>query len=874
VTGASVEEARISARTEGGAGAGATGSRRTVLGTAGYRFRTGFARRWTGYLSLVVLVGLVGGVSMAAIAGARRTQSSFPTYLASTHPGDLVAFDAFQPATGSGYSARLNDKVAHLPYVRHEATVVGFDGTLQILSGFRENGVPGEAPPAVEGSPNGEYLTQDRATVLQGRSVNPTAVNEFMLSAGAARAAGLHLGSTVRIAFFSDAQAGSPDFAGYPHDNPRLLATLKLVGIIEFAPQVVQDDDQALGDQIAVLSPALTRQLEGCCAYYTYLSLALAGGSRHIASVEAGVNRLAPHLESVGGYMTDAPFVAKAERAVRPDAVAFGVFGAVAALAALVINGQVLSRLIRREAGDRSVLRALGASPVVTASDALAGVLVSVLVGALAAAVVAVALSPLAPIGPVRGVYPDKGAAFDWTVLGFGVLALVVGLGLCALFIAYRTAPHRLALRRGSGILETGGAGRLGRSVGSVLPPNARLGLEAALGTGAGVGVGASGRSAPVRSALLGAVVAVVLVVATIVFGSSLDALVSQPPLYGWNWDYALLAGFSGAENLPASTSATLLSHDPDVAHWAGVYFVTAQLDGQSVGMMATRPGAPVVPSLLSGHAIESAGQIVLGPATLASLHKHSGQTVVLRTDNGRSVRLRIVGTATLPTIGGSGDPSIGMGTGAVASSSLFPAGDLNQQDSQVRGPMAVLVSVRSGVSHAAALGSLERIVRELNSPSDHDAPVGGVVSALRPAEIADYGSAQSTPAVLAAVLALAAIGALGLTVTASVRGRRREFALLKALGFSRRQLASTVTWQSTAAAVVGAVVGIPLGIALGRWLWTVFADGINAVPSPDVPVLGVVAVAVGAIIFANLVALLPARIAARTSTAVLLRAE
>jgi hypothetical protein len=61
-------------------------------------------------------------------------------------------------------------------------------------------------------------------------------------------------------------------------------------------------------------------------------------------------------------------------------------------------------------------------------------------------------------------------------------------------------------------------------------------------------------------------------------------------------------------------------------------------------------------------------------------------------------------------------------------------------------------------------------------------------------------------------------------TLIASVRRRRRELALLKTLGFTQRQLATTVAWQSSASAVVGIVVGIPLGIALGRWLWILFA--------------------------------------------------
>jgi hypothetical protein len=838
----------------------------SVVREAGYRFRACFRGRWGGYLVLVLLLGLVGGVAMAAVAGARRTQSSFPAYLASTNPGDLQVFTEFDPITGTGYSPKIDRAIARVRYVRRAVDVIGFDGTLQPLGPARQGGIPGEAPPSVEGSPDGEYFTQDRVSLVAGRMADPARSDEMVMTAGAAAEEGLHLGSTTeRLAFFTTAQVNSPSFAGYPADKPYLVVTLKLAGIVRYSPQIVQDDDTALGDQLAVLTPALTRRLESCCAYYSYVSLQLDGGMRHEAAVASAISKITPDLGQAGGSQTNAPLVAEAERTIRPEDIAFGVFGLIAALAALVISGQVVSRLVRRNAGDGAVLRALGAGPAMTVCDGLIGVVGAVVAGSLLAVAVAVGLSPLAPIGPVRPVYPDRGVAFDWTVLGLGFVLLVVVLSGLAVAVAYRVAPHR-AGRAGGDVERGSGVARAAAACG--LPPAAVTGIRSAFGSGSGR------EAAPVRSALLGAVIAVVVVVASITFGSSLSFLVSRPALYGWNWDYALLGGFSAAENLPTAETAALLDHDPAVAHWAGVYFEQMKLDGQGVPALASSPNAPVSPPLLSGHGLHAASQVVLGPVTLAQLHKHVGDTVVADTGQRPPVRLRIVGTASLPTIGSSGSPALQMGTGAIVAADLFPAQALDPQGTPVPGPMAVFITTRPGVTPAAARRSLDQVTAVLNRSSDPDSPVGGVVSVLRPAEIANYRTVGSTPSALAAILAAGAIGALGLTLIASVRRRRREFALLKTLGFTQRQLAATVAWQSSVPAIVGVIFGVPLGIAFGRWLWTLFARGISVVPDPNVPVLSIVVVAAGAIVFANLAAVFPGRIAARTPTALLLRTE
>ena len=143
-----------------------------------------------------------------------------------------------------------------------------------------------------------------------------------------------------------------------------------------------------------------------------------------------------------------------------------------------------------------------------------------------------------------------------------------------------------------------------------------------------------------------------------------------------------------------------------------------------------------------------------------------------------------------------------------------------------------------------------------------------------RPAEIVNYRSMGTTATVLGAGLAFGAVLALALTLVASVRRRRRDLALLKTLGLTRRPLMAVVAPQPTVAAAIGVVLGVPLGIVLGRWLWKLFAYQVHVVPAPSIPAWPIVFIAVGALVLANLVAATPGRLAARIPTALLLRAE
>jgi ABC-type antimicrobial peptide transport system permease subunit len=219
-----------------------------------------------------------------------------------------------------------------------------------------------------------------------------------------------------------------------------------------------------------------------------------------------------------------------------------------------------------------------------------------------------------------------------------------------------------------------------------------------------------------------------------------------------------------------------------------------------------------------------------------------------------------------MPAIGPAANEHVSMGTGALVARQIIPG---TGSSSGHEGPNAIFVRFRPGADHGAALDTLHRIAEALNSPSS--GPVA-VLSVQRPAEIVNYRSVGSTPALLGAALATGALSALGLTLIASVRRRRRDLALLKTLGLTRRQLAAVVAWQSSAVVAIGTAVGVPIGIALGRALWDLFASNIHVVPAPSVPVGSIALVAVGAVVLANLVAAIPGRIAARTPAGLVLR--
>ena len=118
-------------------------------------------------------------------------------------------------------------------------------------------------------------------------------------------------------------------------------------------------------------------------------------------------------------------------QAIGPQVVALAVFGAIAALAMLVLAGQGLAQLMSRSARDISVLRALGGSRAQTALAACLPGVAAILGATILAVAGAIALSPLAPVGQVRQFDPARGVQADGLVLGAGS-ALLAAILLAA----------------------------------------------------------------------------------------------------------------------------------------------------------------------------------------------------------------------------------------------------------------------------------------------------------------------------------------------------------------------------------------------------------------------------------------------------------
>jgi ABC-type lipoprotein release transport system permease subunit len=334
--------------------------------------------------------------------------------------------------------------------------------------------------------------------------------------------------------------------------------------------------------------------------------------------------------------------------------------------------------------------------------------------------------------------------------------------------------------------------------------------------------------------------------VGAITFGVSLDRLIDEPFRYGWNMDASI--GDNGGDQMDSTLAATLDS-DPNVTsliYYAQAYAKGNGADVPLMGMQRARgDGAPV---LLDGRLPVTEDEIAMGRVTARRVGTHIGDELTL-TGSAGTHAYRVVGLVVLTGFG-SND---GVGQGA-----LTTLDGLRQ------------ISDEPVTSAAVDFGSRDAAVAKYSSEFDPSFITADVV----PGAISSLVRVRSVPYVLAGLLGLLVVLTMTQTLLSSLRARRRDLAVLRALGGAPRLLRRSVHWQATVVTLVPALIAVPLGLIAGRLVFKALADDIGAVDTAAFPSAAVVAVIVGIVVLANLVAMWPARLVRRLSAAAALRTE
>jgi hypothetical protein len=376
--------------------------------------------------------------------------------------------------------------------------------------------------------------------------------------------------------------------------------------------------------------------------------------------------------------------------------------------------------------------------------------------------------------------------------------------------------------------------------------------------------------SVPVATALVGTVAAVTALVASVVFGASLSTLLATPRLYGINWQVSMqnLTGFqvhSLARALNANPTVDKVSY--------GVVGKLVDVNGVSTpAFMTDVSKGPMAFTLVDGRYPSGDHETALGTKTLASAHASVGSTVQVKivTNKGHTVvrQFRVVGEVVLPP---GNSPAIGVGAVlsvraavlALCPPTLSAARCTSQFEPLIlkQATWFAVIGTVPGRRGDATVASLEA----------RYAPYLSEI--VVPTNLVNFGQAINFPALLGLTLALFGVATLAHLLLVSVSRRRKEVALLKVLGFVRRQVSAAVCWQATTVCLIGIVVGVPVGIIVGRSTWELFATAVGVEPVAVVPAQQVVVVAIGAIVVGNILAVVPAALAARLRPAEALRA-
>ena len=189
------------------------------MGVQAYLGRIRLRTRWRSYAGVAVLLGLTAGLSLFAIAGARRTQSSYPRFLRSVNAStmSISSYGSFDPA--------VDATIAAFPEVEQSRTYVGIN-VYVLVDGRPDFSRSAEA----SGTFDGQYFDQDRFTATGGRRPDPTRTDEVAFNEYAAERFGFRVGDQLELGTYTMDEISAPDLLRGPA-APALTTAATVVGI-------------------------------------------------------------------------------------------------------------------------------------------------------------------------------------------------------------------------------------------------------------------------------------------------------------------------------------------------------------------------------------------------------------------------------------------------------------------------------------------------------------------------------------------------------------------------------------------------------------------------------------------------------------------
>ena len=524
--------------------------------------------------------------------------------------------------------------------------------------------------------------------------------------------------------------------------------------------------------------------------------------------------------------------------ALNAQRTAYALLAAIGGAAALAALGQAVGRRVRRTGEELDPLVALGQSRIQRIVATLGPPLLAVAAGAVLAPALAYFGSAALPRGLARRVDPGRGRHVDWVVVGVGAIAVLGLLGLVGL-----TAARRATRRAGPELA--------GRHQSPLRDPAQLFGVRVAFGWAS-----RAGRSAA-RSHAGALIAAVALIVGVVTWSTAAHHVAAAPSLWGATWDATVGFDETQAESNFASADdlwpqidrlGRQLAGRPDlVEHLATDQVGTITIDGVQLeaDVIDDRLGA-VWPAVVRGRAPRGQDEIDAGRGVASRAGWQLGDQ--LHSDHGA---VRLVGNVVVPNFG----------TGEFGQTLVMSQDALDRLGGfDLRNSSYLLIDLAPGVD----AGQLRQALDSRFT----------LIEPLMPSPVFGVRSIGAVDRALLAFIAIVAIAALIQGLRSATRQRRRDHAVLRALGASRGLIARTIGWHMIYVAGLTLVVGIPVGWVLGRFVWNRTATGMGVVVRYPSPLPTMIAIVGGTLAVALVVACALGVAAAARATTQSLRRE